>query len=66
MLKHRRKVKKSIKQTKNAPFYIGSGNEPFKLEMLGDNLPSTIHHQPMLITIINMYIVLKKKMSLFM
>ena len=65
VLKHGRKVKKSIKQTKNAPFYIGSGNEPFKLAILGGNLPSTIRHQPMLITIINMYIVVKKKMSLF-
>ena len=63
VLKHR---SKKVNKTKNAPFCIGSGNEPFRLEMLGDNLPLTIRHQPMLITIINMYIVLKKIMSRFM
>ena len=31
--------KKSIKQTKNVPFYIHRKNELFKLAMVGDNLP---------------------------
>ena len=56
---------KQINKTKNASFYIHSGNESFKLVMLGDNLPCTIHHQPMTIIIIKIYSVLKKKLSLF-
>ena len=39
MLKHGKK--KSIKQTKNAPYLIHNGNEPFKLVLIGDNLPWT-------------------------
>ena len=54
MLKAQKKKKKVNKQTKNAPFYIHSGNESLKLVMLGNDLPSTIHHQPM-ITIIIIY-----------
>ena len=47
---------KKINKTKqNAPFYICE-NEPFKLMMLGDNLPWIICYQHMIIIIINVYL----------
>ena len=55
--------KKINKTNKNAPFYIQSENESFRLVMLDDNLPQTIHHQPVIMIIINIYIVLKKNVS---
>ena len=52
---------KKVHKTKNAPFYIYSENKPFWLVMVGDNLPQIIRHQPMIIIIINIYIVQKKR-----